>query len=138
MRFLLALALGTSFACGLASTSSATEHTVKKNETLTRIALHTGHSVRQLTLMNEQIKQPDRIMIGQKITYFDADDIADAISWCRMRINELPASDRNAEYFRSNMEDLSKNNVRYSINEPSGTHFSLILIYAQAWRARSS
>jgi len=138
MRSVLVLALAASLTCCVASASVAAEHTVKENETLTRIALQTGHSVRQLTLMNGQIKQPDRIVVGQKITYFDADDIADAISWCRMRINELPASDRNAEYFRSNMEDLSKNNVRYSINEPSGTHFSLILIYAQAWRARNS
>ncbi|CAN5685493.1 hypothetical protein BH11PAT2_BH11PAT2_03970 [soil metagenome] len=133
MRKLIVAAIAASLTVGLASAASAAEYTVKPGDTLTRIAIRTSHTVRQLSLMSG-IRQTDHIKVGQKITYFDENDIVDAIKWCERRIRELPADDQNAIFFAYTADDLMKGHVRYSIDEPNGTHFSNILVFAQAWR----
>lgn len=134
MRIIVKLIFAAVLICGLPSISLAAEHTVKRGETLTQIGKVTGFTVSRLAQMNG-LTNPDRLQIDQRISYFDATDIAHAILWCEQRQRELSASDPNAIHFGYAKDDLQKGHVRYSIDEPTGTHFTSIFVYAEAWRS---
>jgi len=134
MRLLFAVAAAVFVAGG----ANAAEYKVHKGDTLIQIGQHTGFTVQQLIVMNPLITQPGQILVGQRITYFDDHDVADAIRWCKKRIGELPPSDENVSYFTYAVEDLQAGHIRYSIEEPSGTYVTDVLLFAKAWREYNS
>ena len=116
-------------------TTMAAEYNVERGDNLTKISKLTGHTIGQLVQMNN-LENPNLIIIGQKITFISQKDIEDCRSWCVKRLEELfPVPDPNCVFFLNAYEDMNNNNIRYSINDPHGLHFSLVLVFAKAWRA---
>lgn len=129
----------------LASASYGAEYVVKPGDTLAKVARVTNHKLLDLIQMN-CINNRDIILAGQKLTYVSEDDKLRARVWAERRRSELNPSDGNYRYFGWVLEDLQTNRLRYSINEPSGTHYSLILDFAKAqgeicrimWRSKET
>lgn len=131
------------------STVNAEEYIVRQGDNLTRISELTGHSVCELTQMNN-IENSDSIFIGQKITYISEDDIENAGIWCEQQIVLLEKLlrgtghvnglfderelKRELRHYRIVWKGIKAQNFRYSINEPSGIYFDLILIFAEVQR----
>jgi len=120
----------------LVGTAMGEKYTVKLGDNLTKISKLTGYTIKQLVEMNE-IKNPDHILIGQKIVFLNQEDFESARFWCEKRIKELPWGDLNYDFFVRAIEDIKNNHIRYSIDEYTGLHFSLILVFAKAWRVIS-
>jgi hypothetical protein len=60
-----------------------------------------------------------------------------ASSWCEKRISELPPGDQNRAFFERSLEDIENRNIRWSIETPTGLHYSLLADFAEAWDNRS-
>ena len=118
-----------------ASFAIASEYIVRPGDNLTKITKKVGHSLRDLIGLNE-ICNPDLIYPEKKILYVSREDLEKAKLWAEKRQRELAHSDENYEYFGWVLEDIRSGNIRYSINAPSGTHASSILVFSQAWENR--
>ncbi len=127
----LLVALVAVFVMLIAFPAFSAVHVIQRGETLLGIARLTGHTVNQLMLMNN-LKNPDFIMAGRKIVYISTADRLKAKLWCERRRRELPPTNRNFEFFGWVIEDLQTNHLRYSIDEPSGTYYGLVLDFAGA------
>lgn len=60
-----------------------------------------------------------------------------AAAWCKLRISELPPGDGNRTVFEQSLRDIKNRNVRWSIDDPSGIHYTLMVDFAKAWQDRS-
>ena len=126
----LILCCAATFFCSVAS---AAEYVVKKGDCLSMVAVKVNHSVCDLVSLSE-IKDSDLIFPGQKILFVTENDLKNAKAWAEKRKKELSPSDDNYRYFERAIEDITVANVRYSINQPSGTHASFILACSNAWK----
>lgn len=127
------------------SAVQAEEYVVCRGETLASIAKYTHHTVPQLIAMNP-FKNPNLILPGDKIVFLSEYDLRAAKLWSQKRMKaigyEVPEEgpDRNGKwkndyfYFAQVVRDIDSLNIRYSINEPSGILYSIILRFADAWR----
>ena len=131
MKRIISLVVVSLVVVAFAAVSYAAEYVVKKGDNLTKVAKLTEHKIPDLIQMN-LINHQDLIYAGQKLTYLSEYDKLRAKMWSERRRTELDPSDKNYEFFGWVLEDLKKNHLRYSINEPSGTHYSLILDFAKA------
>jgi len=126
------------------------EYEVRKGNTLTKIAELTNHTVSELIRMNK-IKNPDLIMVEQKIIFIGKEDLDAAKLWCqrqvesqkllRIKLGELGSiltkqQMENRKFFEGTIQDIDDLKIRHSLNESSGTHYSIILSFADAWRSR--
>jgi hypothetical protein len=114
----------------LTSEANSEIYTVRENDTLTKISGLTGHSVFELMAMND-IVDSDQIQVGQQITFLSQDDMMNAEKWCQRMYLESDAI--NVGFFRDCIEDLLNRDIRYSVAEPKGIHYEVVLAFAKAW-----
>ena len=125
----LALVFSLAILATMAVPAFGAQYVAKKGDTLADIAWKTKHTKEQLTLMNE-LKNPV-IYKGQVLTYLSKQDRLHAAAWAKKRRAQLSPSSQEYEYFGFVLEDLKKNRITYAINDYHGTHFSVILYYAE-------
>jgi len=110
-------------------------YVIKPGDCLYKLSPKLGFSVSELCLMNDLNTAGNKwIYAGDTLVYLTQQDINDAIYWCDKRMIELPPVDENFRHFQYTKEDLRSGKLRFSIYEPSGTHYTSVLCFAQAWR----
>jgi hypothetical protein len=127
--------------CALLISSSmagAGEYVAKQGDTWAKVAKATGHTVKQLGLMNK-IKEPkdsDPVPAGKKIITLSKEDIECAVKCCEKRHKEF--SYGTGEYSKNfaALTNLKAKRFEYSPDDPYpyGIRFTEVLEYAKSWR----
>lgn len=107
------------------------EYRVRKGDNLTKIAELTGHTVEELVAMN-RVKNPDIILVGQKIKFLGEKDIASAVCYSFDKANDWPNWD-NSKWERI-LKTISTR-INYGPDKYDGCHFSDVLEYAKDYRS---
>jgi hypothetical protein len=128
-NFLLVLMV-VAFSAVVTTEANSATYIVRNNDTLTKISGLTGHSVFELMAMND-IVDPNLIQVGQQITFLSQDDLMNAEQWCQYMTRQSDAI--NVRFFRESIEDLRNRDIRYSVAEPKGLHYEVVLAFAKAW-----
>ena len=114
------------------NTVFAAEYTVKWGDTLSELGMKLNHAIEELVMMND-IQDSDIIRVGQQLVYVSEQDKEWATNWCYKRTKDLRPSDENHQYFAHAIKEIKYDRIRYSIYEPSGLHFEVLLYFADAW-----
>lgn len=110
----------------------AAEYLVQGGDTLTNIAKFTGHSIKELQVMNPILANPNKIQVGQRLRWVSNTDREFAASYC-MEMRTAPDSSGEEKYFYAQEHERLLKGVAYTGN-PNEMSFEKVFAYVDAYK----